>query len=108
MMSFSDDQLNKSSHAIQELVLLGREKFALDLPGDQHQFNAFCWSIRSLSDRSTRNCNEKLYFTRYRTTDDPLPDTYADIIKSWVILERGSLANMDHRVDAARILWEAI
>ena len=108
MTSFSDDQLNKSSHAIQKLVLLGREKFALDLPGDQHQFNAFCWSIRSLSDRSTRNCNENLYFTRYRTTDDPLPDTYADIIKSWVILERGSLANMDHRVDAARILWEAI
>jgi hypothetical protein len=50
----------------------------------------------------------KLHFTRYLTLDQPLPQVYANVIKSWIILEQQSHLTMVHKVDAARVLWEAI
>jgi hypothetical protein len=107
-MSISEDKRHGGSNAIQDLICLGREAFATALPGSQHNFDAASWNIKDLTDRFKAKREDRIYFTRYGTTDDPLPAFYANVIKSWVILERQSISNMSHRVDAARVLWEAV
>jgi len=95
--------------AIQQLISLGKDTFASDLPGISQVFDAPYWDIRMLKYSSIRNGSEnRVYFTRYGTKHDPLPQVYAEVIKSWVLLERQSLSNMLHRVAAARVLWEAV
>src|SRR5437773_4426528 len=93
---------------IQALVHAGREKFTLDFPDQQQDFDAISWNMRGLRDRPATQSYTTLYFTRYGTIDQGLPQTYAEVVKSWIILERQSLGNMIQRGDAARILWEAI
>jgi hypothetical protein len=86
----------------------GREKFAVDLDGDASSFDAPSWDISGLKDRSTNKGTRRVYFTRYGTTDQVLPPLYADVVKSWIILDRHSAGNMARRLSAARILREAI
>ncbi len=91
-----------------ELVVAGREKFAADMQHSQSEFDDMSWDISSLFDRSVSRSNRRVYFTRRGTTDQPLPSVYADVVKSWIILERRSAKYMARRVDGARLLWEAI
>jgi hypothetical protein len=97
-----------SRDAIRRLVVAGREKFAADLQHSQSEFDDISWDISSLFDRSVSRSNRRVYFTRRGTTDQPLPSVYADVVKSWIILERRSAKYMACRVDGARLLWEAI
>src|SRR5258708_4485630 len=108
MTILSDDKRHNVSQTIQDLICLGQEHFAMALPGSRQTFDAISWDIKSLADRSPARREDRIYFTRYGTTNDPLPSLYANVIKSWVILERRSVSNMSHRVDAARVLWEAV
>src|SRR5438132_1959848 len=99
----------RSEHtAIQDLLAIARERFAADLHVDVSVFDQPVWDVRGLRDRSTTSANPTLYFTRRGTLDQPLPAAYGDIVKSWLILDRRSVGNMSRRLDAARILWEAI
>lgn len=92
-----------------ELLAIAREKFAADFSGKDHNFDALVWHIKPLRDRSTSRANSNLYFTRYGTLDQPLPSLYADVVKSWLILElRSSARTMCTKLDTARLLWEAI
>jgi hypothetical protein len=92
--------------AVQQLVTLGRHRFAKIFPGQS--FDASVWDISSLLERSHWRDRANLHFTRYRTTDEPLPDSFALVIKSWVILESRTVTNMKHRVAACRFLWEVL
>jgi hypothetical protein len=95
--------------AISELLALAREKFAADFSGKDHDFDALVWDIKSLRDRSTSRTNSNLHFTRHGTLNQPLPSLYADVVKSWLILElRSSAETMCTKLDATRVLWEAI
>src|SRR5260221_7578548 len=94
--------------AIQVLVRTGQEKFRCEFPGGQYCFDAIVWDVRGLRDRPTAQSQAWLYFTRYDTSDQELPQIYAQVIKSWIILEGGSIGNMFHKSAAARLLWEAI
>lgn len=94
--------------AIQTLLAIAREKFAADLRTDVSAFDGPMWDVRGLRDRSTTTSNPRLYFTRHGTVDQPLPIVYGSVVKCWLILDRHSVANMSRRLDAARILWEAI
>ncbi len=94
--------------AIQALVHAAQEKFARDFPGEVHCFDASIWDVRHLKDRPATQTHAKLYFTRYGTTDQPLPQTYAEVLKSWLVLERRSVRTMLLKNAAARLLWEAI
>jgi hypothetical protein len=94
--------------AIQALVLAAREKFARDFPGESHCFDASIWDVRHLKDRPATQSQDKLYFTRYGTTDQALPQTYAEVLKSWLVLEQHSLGTMRLKNAAARLFWEAI
>jgi hypothetical protein len=97
-----------ASQAVRDLICAGRNQFAIELAGAQFDFDAMCWDVTSLKDRSVVAGSRKLYFTHYQTLDQPLPQIYADVIKSWIVLERQSYISMAHKVDAARVLWKAI
>ena len=92
------------------LVGLAHARLAADFANEtpSFDFDDPCWDIRALKDRSTNRAAPRLYFTRYGTTDDPLPPQYAMVVKSWLILERGSAASMGPKLDSLRMLWEAI
>ena len=98
----------RSSQAILELIAAGRERFDKDFGVDPSGFDALCWDVASLKDRSVNRANRRAYFTRHGTTDQALPPVYAEVVKSWIVLERRSTGNLGCRVDAARILWEAV
>lgn len=96
------------SQAIHNLTCAGRDQFSLVLADTGCNFDAMCWDITSLQDRSSGQPSKNVYFTRYQTQDQPLPQNFANVIKSWIILERQSPQSMVHKVDAARVLWEVI
>ncbi len=98
----------ESTSPLQALVRAGQEKFALDFAGSQLRFDAIAWDLRPFRDRPATQNHVWLYFTRYGTLDQALPYTYAEVIKSWIILERQSASNMVQRTNVARLLWEAI
>jgi hypothetical protein len=97
-----------SVRAIQQLVAAAREKFALDFPSSPTMFGAPVWEVISLHDRTVNRSNRRIYFARYANTGEPLPAEYANVVKSWLILNRRSARNMGQRLGAARMLWEAI
>jgi hypothetical protein len=97
-----------SSAAVLKLVLIAREKFAADLGADPGMFNSSFWDVSCLKDRAFNRTNRRVYFTRYGTNDQPLPEDFSGVVKSWLILDRRSPGNMGLRLDCARILWEAI
>jgi hypothetical protein len=99
--------LARAATAIQTFVRLGREKFGCEFL-EQHCFDARAWDMRGFKDRPTAQSQNRLYFTRYGTLDQELPQSYAEVIKSWIILKGGSIGTMFHNSDAARLLWEAI
>ena len=92
--------------ALQQLVTLGRQRFAKRFPGQD--FEASVWDVSSLMERSHWRKRTNLYFTRHQTTDQPLPDSYAAAVKSWIILESRTVTNMKQRATAARCLWEVL
>jgi hypothetical protein len=94
--------------AIQTVVLLGREKFRCDFLGEQHCFDAKIWDLGGFRDRPTAQQHSKLYFTRHGTLDQELPPSYVEVIKSWIILEGGSMSTMLDKSGAARLLWEVL
>ena len=94
--------------AMREVLATAREKFAADLHMDVSVFDQPSWDVRGLRDRGTIRGNPTLYFTQRGTVDQPLPAAYGDVVKCWLILDRRSVANMSRRLDAAKILWDAI
>jgi hypothetical protein len=99
----------ETSAALSELIALAKERFAAVFSGHDHDFDALVWPIKQLRDRSTSGTTANLYFTRYGTLDQPLPTLYAEVVKSWLILELASSAlTMSNKLGTARVLWEAI
>jgi hypothetical protein len=94
------------SESVQKLIAAAREKFAAEFPGTV-DFDAPSWDISSLKERSTNPAARKVYFTRRHSTEQPLPPIYANVLKSWIILDRHSAENMPRRSATARMLWEA-
>src|SRR5665213_1619017 len=94
--------------AMRAVLAIAREKFAADLHMDVSVFDRPSWDVSGLRDRGPRRENPTLYFTQRGTLDQPLPTAFGDIVKCWLILDRRSVRNMSRRLDAARILWDAI
>jgi len=94
--------------AMRAVLAIAREKFAADLHMDVSVFDQPSWDVSGLRDRGTIRENPTLYFTQRGTLDQPLPTPYGDIVKCWLVLDRRSVRNMSRRLDAARILWDAI
>jgi len=97
-----------SREALAVLVATARERFAVGFASAGLDFDSPCWDIRGLKDRTANSASPRLYFTRYRTTGDALPPDFALAVKSWLVLDYGSAANMGPRLDSLRMLGEAI
>lgn len=97
------------SEALEQLLRMGRERFATDLGATGQEFDAASWEVSSLAQHLTNKRRIYLQFVRYGTSDERLPSVYADIIKCWLLLTRtNSAQNMSTNLLVARVLWEAI
>ena len=97
--------LESGAAAIEKLVALGRQKFN-DLLGDTNQsFDDMVWNVGPLLQRLTATENIRLFFTYHDTLDKPLPENYANVIKSWLLLSDVSARSMEELLRAARKLW---
>src|SRR3989442_14368390 len=85
--------------AIRTLVCAGYEKFTRVFSEKQQSFDAMMWDVGELKDRPTTQKRAYLYFTRYGTTNQALPQAYAEVVKSWLVLEGKSITNIHHRSD---------
>lgn len=94
-----------SEEAVEQLILVVREQFSTDFPGEN--FDAYTWDVRRFHTHATVS-NQKLYFTHNGTCDEALPHYYVEVIKCWVVLERRSVTQMEQKTRAARLLWDAI
>ena len=57
---------------------------------------------------STKRRTRALYFTVYGSELNPLPPRFANVVKSYLLLNRTAVATMVLGADIARMLWEAI
>ncbi|MCA9945188.1 MAG: hypothetical protein KC449_17000 [Anaerolineales bacterium] len=100
--------VSNTSAVVAELVALGRRQFETDLGDTGQSFDDMVWDVTILASRA-HNGALRLYFTRYDTHNEPLPASYAEVVKSWVLLSRqSSAADMRNNLASARILWDAI
>ncbi len=93
---------------IDELIVIARDRFEATIGGPGVSFDSLTWDIAHLRDRTVTSTNRRIYFMRFGSTTEPLPAAFAGVVKSWLILERRSAKDMATRLDALRILWEAI
>ncbi len=73
-----------------------------------YQFEAPCWDIRHLRTSQHKKTNSRLYFTLHGSNVDPLPPRFSNVVKAYILLNKSASGTMIHRVDIARVLWEAI
>lgn len=99
---------SKTRQAVQDLVALGRQQFVLKLGSTGQRFEDAVWNVTSLRTRITKRHDLHLYFTQHGSQDKPLPACFADVVKSWLLLERGTPETMTNRLMAIRVLWQAI
>ena len=94
--------------AVRRLIASAREALPREFGPSAPDFDSVCWDVRAWCDRQISHSNPRVYFTRWGTTEDPLPDSFASVVKSWLILAPGSAKHLASRLDAARMLWEAV
>jgi hypothetical protein len=66
------------------------------------------WDVTHFRKSQHRRTNARIYFTEYRSTIDPLPPRFGNIVKACVLLVDDVVASMPLRVDGFRMLWEAL
>jgi hypothetical protein len=94
--------------AIEKLVTSGRRKFN-ELLGDTDQsFDDIVWNVGGLLQRFTATENIRLFFTLHDSSDKPLPENYANVVKSWLLLRGVSARSMEDSLHAARQLWRTL
>jgi hypothetical protein len=87
-------------------VRQGRALFPAVFPNGD--FDSPIWDIRHLRTSRHKTSNSRLHFTRYGSEVDALPPRFANVVKAYLVLSRCADGTMSHRVDIARMLWEAI
>ena len=66
------------------------------------------WNVRSLDRTRHRRSNARAHFTRLGSVDEALPDRYADVLKAACVKDLRSKTHLLMRLNAGRVLWEAI
>ena len=89
-------------------VQQGRALFETVFRDAGYQFEAPCWDIRHLRTSQHKKTNSRIYFTLHGSSVDPLPPRLSNVVKAYILLNRSASGTMIHRVDIARVLWEAI
>jgi len=89
-------------------VRQGRALFTTLFRGCGYDFEAPRWDIRHLRTSHHKKANAQVHFTIYGSQVDPLPPRFANVVKAYVLLNKGAAATMVLRVDTARLLWVAV
>lgn len=103
----STDELIDSTGSIKKLTTAGRKRLAELLP--KEDFDASRWDIRALHDRANQSTKRGLSFVPHESHSViPFQTIYAEVIKSWVILDLTSASQMSQKLYSSRYLWTAI
>lgn len=89
-------------------VRQGRALFETIFPNAAFPFEAPSWDIRHLRTSQHKKTNSWIYFTLHGSNVDPLPPRFSNVVKAYILLNKGASATMILRADIARLLWEAI
>ncbi|HLV97058.1 MAG TPA: hypothetical protein VKT82_00145 [Ktedonobacterales bacterium] len=95
-----------SAARIAETIHTARYLFKSQFPSED--FDAVVWSLESLNYRPGVQDVKFLRFTRLKRPDEPLPELYASLIKSWIVLEEFGSGERYSKLRAARYLWEEL
>jgi hypothetical protein len=86
----------------------GRALFSTLFRGCGYDFEAPRWDIRHLRTSQHKKTNSQVHFTIYASQVDPLPPRFANIVKAYVLLNKGAAETMVLQVGSARMLWVAV
>jgi integrase len=89
-------------------VRQGRALFETVFPNAVFPFEAPSWDIRPLRTSQHKKTNSWIYFTLHSSNVDPLPPRFSNVVKAYILLNKGASATMILRADIARLLWEAV
>ena len=106
--------MNNNSQALEstsaskqaEAIQIAQHVFAARFPGQD--FAALTWDLSSMNARPGVSHVRKLNFVRLKASDQPLPEIYASVIKSWLVLEGNGSNNQYEYLLMARYLWEVL
>ena len=100
--------LHPSAERERAFVVRGRQLFREQFPTAMFRFVDPVWNVRSLDRTRHRRSNARAHFTRLGSVDEALPDRYADVLKAACVKDLRSKTHLLMRLNAGRVLWEAI
>ncbi len=90
----------------EETIRVARQLFVAQFPTED--FDADVWDMRSLIYRPGIVRVRRLHFMRLNIPDSPLPKQYAQLIKSWIVLDGKSLADRYVKLRLGCFFWEVL
>ena len=90
------------------LITAGKQQFQQIFAGRAVTFSDPVWEVGFMQTRLTGSEMYKVRFTRWQTTADPLPAYYANVVKSWLLLNPSSPRHWSEEADALRIFFEVL
>lgn len=94
--------------AVEALVEAGKRRFEHWFARTEQAFDDPVWNVGHLQKRFTNSENLGMFFTHYGTTDRPLPESYTQVVKCWLLLSDFSVHAITEYVDATRCLWPTL
>jgi hypothetical protein len=94
--------------ALEALVAAGQRQFEHWFAHTDQAFDDPVWNVGHRQKRFTNSENLRLFFTHYGTTDRPLPESYARVVKCWLLLSDWSVSAIAEYGDATRCLWPTL
>lgn len=98
--------LRLASPELDAFVAEGRSLMEQHFPGQD--FESAVWSARERRVSAHSKTNANIYFTRHGSTAEPLPRSFAAVLKADLLVHPKSTTNMNFRLSGARLLWEAV
>jgi integrase len=90
------------------LITAGKQQFQQIFAGRAVAFSDPVWEVGFMQTRLTGSEMYKVRFTRWQTTADPLPAYYANVVKSWLLLNPSSPRHWSEEADALRVFYEVV
>ena len=72
----------------------GQALFKTIFPNAVFQFEGPCWDIRPLRTSQHKKTNSWIYFTLHSSNVDPLPPRLSNVVKAYILLNKGASATM--------------
>jgi hypothetical protein len=90
------------------LIDIGKRQFQQIFAVRTVVFSDPIWEVGFLQSRLAGSEVCKIRFTLWQTSTDPLPTYYADVVKSWLLLNPGSPHHWSEEADALRIFYQVL